>query len=231
MAEANLARLPLAAIGCPDHRPHGKDISGLGMDSNVVGRYYTGPTGTPPLIQRIVVRDLTDETEGNAVGVGMADVVLRRLVERMDATKTYINCITAKTPEGARIAMTVDSDREAIDIAVSCCSRWTTPRRGSSGSSIRSTSSGSWRPRRSSRSSSRAGPARSSASRGRSSSTGTGLLSTRSRPESIPAAAPTRVESPPSSGRPAGAPRSSSCRDSCSWPTTRSRSPWCRTSR
>ena len=45
------------------------------MDSNVVGRYYTGPTGRPPLIQRIVVRDLTDETEGNAVGIGMADVV------------------------------------------------------------------------------------------------------------------------------------------------------------
>ena len=59
----------------------GKDISGLGMDSNVVGRYYTGPTGVPPAIQRIVVRDLTDETEGNAVGIGMADVVVRRAVD------------------------------------------------------------------------------------------------------------------------------------------------------
>ena len=86
----------------------GKDISGLGMDSNVVGRYYSGPTGRGPSIQRIYLRDLTDETEGNAVGIGMADVVHARAVARMDATKTYMNCITAKTPEGARIAMTAD---------------------------------------------------------------------------------------------------------------------------
>jgi hypothetical protein len=120
-AEANLARLPLAELDVLVIDRIGKDISGLGMDSNVVGRYYTGPTGTPPLIQRIVVRDLTDETEGNAVGVGMADVALRRLVDRMDPMKTYINCITAKTPEGARVALTVDNDRDAVDVAVSCC--------------------------------------------------------------------------------------------------------------
>jgi len=103
----------------------GKDISGLGMDSNVVGRYYTGPTGSGPAIQRIVVRDLTDETEGNAVGIGMADVVLRRAVERIDHRKTYMNCITAKTPEGARIALTVDTDREALAVALACCLRVT----------------------------------------------------------------------------------------------------------
>ncbi len=91
------------------------------MDSNVVGRYYTGPTGAGPSIQRIVVRDLTAETEGNAVGIGMADVVLRRAVEKMDAHKTYMNCITAKTPEGARVALTVDTDREALSVAIACC--------------------------------------------------------------------------------------------------------------
>jgi hypothetical protein len=51
----------------------------------------------------------------------MADVILRRVADRMDRTKTYMNCITAKTPEGARIAMMVDSDREALDIAIACC--------------------------------------------------------------------------------------------------------------
>ena len=51
----------------------------------------------------------------------MADVVLRRVAERMDRVKTYMNCITAKTPEGARIAMMVDTDREALDIAIACC--------------------------------------------------------------------------------------------------------------
>jgi len=120
-ADGYLARLPLRMLDVLILDRIGKDVSGLGMDSNVVGRYYTGPTGRDPLIQRIIVRDLTDATEGNAVGIGMADVVLRRAAERMDAAKTYMNCITAKTPEGARIALTVDTDREALDAAIACC--------------------------------------------------------------------------------------------------------------
>ena len=123
LARDAMARLPLAAIDVLVLDRIGKDISGLGMDSNVVGRYYTGSTGIPPAIQRIVVRDLTEETEGNAVGIGMADVVLRRAVERMDAPRTYVNCITAKTPEGARVALTVDTDREALAVALACCLR------------------------------------------------------------------------------------------------------------
>ncbi len=122
-ADGFLARLPFAELDVLVIDRIGKDISGLGMDSNVVGRYYTGPTGRPPSIQRIVVRDLTDATEGNAVGIGMADVVLRRAADRMDRVKTYMNCITAKTPEGARIALTVDTDREALDVAIACCLR------------------------------------------------------------------------------------------------------------
>ncbi len=127
LAREAMARLPLAAIDVLVLDFIGKDISGLGMDSNVVGRYYTGPTGVPPAIQRIVVRDLTPETEGNAVGIGMADVVLRRAVGRMDARKTYVNCITAKTPEGARVALTVDTDREALAVALACCLRVAPP--------------------------------------------------------------------------------------------------------
>jgi hypothetical protein len=120
-ADRYLARLPLTSLDVLILDRIGKDISGLGMDSNVVGRYYDGPTVHGPAIQRIVVRDLTDETEGNAVGIGLADVALRRAAERMDAAKTYMNCITAKTPEGARIALTVDTDREAVDVALACC--------------------------------------------------------------------------------------------------------------
>lgn len=125
LVEANgyLARLPLATFDVLILDQIGKDVSGLGMDSNVVGRYYTGPTGRPPAIQRIIVRDLTDETEGNAVGIGMADIALRRAVERMDVAKTYMNAVTAKTPEGARVPITVDTDRQALDLAIACCLR------------------------------------------------------------------------------------------------------------
>ena len=120
-ADALLSRLPFEALDVLVIDRIGKDISGLGMDSNVVGRYYTGSTGRPPYIQRIFVRDLTDGTDGNAVGIGMADVVHRRAVERMDAVATYMNCVTAKTPEGARIALTASSDRQGLDIALACC--------------------------------------------------------------------------------------------------------------
>ncbi len=121
MARERMARLPIGSIDVLILDYIGKDISGLGMDSNVVGRYYAGPTGAGPSVQRIVVRDLTGETEGNAVGIGMADVVLRRAVEKMDTHKTYMNCITAKTPEGARVALTVDTDRQGLSVAIACC--------------------------------------------------------------------------------------------------------------
>ena len=124
-ARARMARLPLAAIDVLVLDRIGKDISGLGMDSNVVGRYYTGPTGEAPLVQRIVVRGLTAETEGNAVGIGMADVALRAAVDAIDRHKTYMNCITAKTPEGARIPITVASDRDALAVALAACLRVT----------------------------------------------------------------------------------------------------------
>jgi hypothetical protein len=126
-ARERMARLPLDQIDVLVLDYIGKDISGLGMDSNVVGRYYDGPTGTGPAVQRIVIRDLTDETEGNAVGIGMADVTLRAAADRMDRQKTYMNCITAKTPEGARVALTVDSDREALAVAIACCLKVESP--------------------------------------------------------------------------------------------------------
>ena len=124
-ARAAMARIPLAEIDVLVLDAIGKDISGLGMDSNVVGRYYAGPTGEPPFVQRIVVRGLTPETEGNAVGIGMADVALRGAVEAIDRHKTYMNCITAKTPEGARIPLTVETDRDALAVAIAACLRVT----------------------------------------------------------------------------------------------------------
>ena len=120
-ADGYLARIPVPSLDVLVLDRIGKDVSGLGMDSNVVGRYYSGPTGRQPSIQRIVVRDLTDETDGNAVGIGLADVVLRTAVEKMDAAKTYMNSITAKTPEGSRVALTADTDRQALDVAIACC--------------------------------------------------------------------------------------------------------------
>jgi hypothetical protein len=106
----------------------GKDISGDGADPNVINRDVIGLIAQSemvfrPTIQRVIFRDLTEATEGNATGVGMADVVLRRLVDKIDRVATYMNLITAKGPQGARIPITVDTDREALYIALACCLR------------------------------------------------------------------------------------------------------------
>jgi len=99
----------------------GKNISGAGLDPNVIGRAvhgYTTELGRlgrrAPFIRRIVVRDLTPETEGNAIGLGLADVTTTRVVRALDARKTYLNALTSLTPSSAKIPIHFDTDREAI---------------------------------------------------------------------------------------------------------------------
>jgi hypothetical protein len=98
----------------------GKDISGEGLDPNVVGRDCCsyGARRERPRITRIFVRDLTEATEGSALGIGLADFALRRLVNKIDPQATYVNCLTSCCPEAARIPMTFDTDREALAAAL-----------------------------------------------------------------------------------------------------------------
>jgi hypothetical protein len=126
IARERIGRLPGAELDVLIVDEIGKDVSGDGADPNVINRDVVGVVdreglGFKPTIQRIIFRDLTPDTEGNATGVGMAEVVLRQLVEKIDPIKTYMNMITAKDPEGARIPMTMDSDRQALYIAIACC--------------------------------------------------------------------------------------------------------------
>ncbi len=67
------------------------------------------------------MRDLTPNSHGNACGIGLADFTTRRLVNKINFPETYINCITALRPEGAKIPMTFECDKDAIDAAISTC--------------------------------------------------------------------------------------------------------------
>jgi hypothetical protein len=99
----------------------GKDISGDGADPNVINRDVAGIidfTHARPVIQRAIVRGLTEDTEGNATGIGMFDFTLRRVVDAMDTIPTYMNMITAKSPQGAKVPITVENDRQALSLAV-----------------------------------------------------------------------------------------------------------------
>ncbi len=103
----------------------GKNISGAGMDPNVIGRgvqgYSASLVQSPsafPKVQRIVVCNLTPETHGNGIGIGMADFVTTRMVRALDHRSTYINALTAVTPQTAKIPIFFDTDKENIDLAL-----------------------------------------------------------------------------------------------------------------
>jgi hypothetical protein len=119
------ARLPFDFIHLLIVEEMGKNISGAGMDTKVIGRIMNIIEEPPkhPRILRIYVRDLHDDSYGNATGVGLADFVSRRLVNKVDPTATYINCLTGLSPESARIPMTFDTDREAVAAALGTIGR------------------------------------------------------------------------------------------------------------
>lgn len=96
----------------------GKNISGTGMDTNVIGRFMNIYTEEPnePKITRIFVRDLTNESDGNAIGVGLADYTTSRLVNSIDWKATYTNVITGLVVEKARIPVVCKTDKEAFDL-------------------------------------------------------------------------------------------------------------------
>ncbi|MBI5305784.1 MAG: DUF2088 domain-containing protein [Chloroflexi bacterium] len=93
----------------------GKDISGTGMDLNVIGMWRRTGGPVSPLINVIAVLDLTPNSHGNAIGVGHSDLISQRLRDKMDIAATYTNCLTAHNLAGAKIPITLPTDREVIE--------------------------------------------------------------------------------------------------------------------
>ncbi len=122
IAKERLARLPqIPELDVLIVDKIGKDISGDGADPNVINRDVAGVidfTSAVPKVQRYIVRSLTQDTDGNATGIGMFDFTLQRLVDGIDPIPTYMNMITAKSPQGARIPITVETDRQALQLAI-----------------------------------------------------------------------------------------------------------------
>jgi len=92
----------------------GKNISGGGLDPNIIGRKK--PAGIK--IRYIVVRDLTPESHGNAAGIGFADIITERLFKKIDFNATYTNCLTARDIESAKIPLVLKNDEMAIKTAL-----------------------------------------------------------------------------------------------------------------
>jgi hypothetical protein len=121
-AKTWMARLPFDRVDLLIVDEMGKDISGSGMDTNVIGRHTTffEPRFETPRITFIVVCDLTPNTYGNATGIGNANFTTRRLADKVDWNATYLNCLTACAPDGARLPPVLDTARDAVAVALSC---------------------------------------------------------------------------------------------------------------
>ncbi|MBN2204938.1 MAG: DUF2088 domain-containing protein [Thermoleophilia bacterium] len=111
--------LPFDEIDCLVVDEMGKDISGAGLDTNVIGRMNSrcGDATDRPRIARLVVRDLTAASHGNAIGIGMADFTTARLLAAVDLDATAVNCITSMGPEDARLPIAFERDVEAVEAA------------------------------------------------------------------------------------------------------------------
>ncbi|MFI5400581.1 MAG: hypothetical protein ACHQZQ_05975, partial [SAR324 cluster bacterium] len=98
----------------------GKNVSGSGFDPNITGRNnrFVKEWQPTPRIQKIVVLGLTQETHGNATGVGLADVITMRLFKEMDVGSTYANVIASAYLDGAGIPIVMNTEHDAIALAV-----------------------------------------------------------------------------------------------------------------
>jgi hypothetical protein len=113
-----MPRIPIRSLDLLIVDEIGKDISGSGMDTKVVNRGINGeynPWDTAPHIERIYVRGLSKLTYGNAVGMGLADIVHDRLRSEIDWHSTHINALSAAGPASARLPVHFHTDRECLE--------------------------------------------------------------------------------------------------------------------
>ena len=124
-ARGLMGRLPFDQIDLLVVGELGKNYSGAGMDPNVIGRLFveTQPDFDRPVVTRLVVLDVSDESHGNIVGVGFADLTTDRLVSRMDQQSFRINTLTSCCLQRSRIPLTLPTDREAIQAGLETCWR------------------------------------------------------------------------------------------------------------
>lgn len=122
LAEKWMARLPFERLDVLIVNQIGKNISGTGMDTNVVGRKKNenAPAeGDSPKIKKIVVLGLTDETHGNATGIGVADYTTQKVLDQMDYHATRVNCVTSGRTAVGMIPIHYPTDQQSIDASLS----------------------------------------------------------------------------------------------------------------
>lgn len=120
-AKANMPRIYFDQIDVLVIDRIGKNISGDGMDPNITGRYPTPYASGGPEVSKMAVLDLTDETHGNANGMGTADFATRKLADKVNFKMTYANGLTSTVVGPTRMPTILDNDRDAVKAAIKTC--------------------------------------------------------------------------------------------------------------
>jgi hypothetical protein len=117
-----MPRLPVSDMDILFVDELGKNFSGTGMDTNVVGRFRILGVEEPesPEAKYLIVSDVSEASHGNALGVGLADFTTQRLFEKIDYEAMNQNVLTSTFPERAKIPMVLANDREALEAAIRC---------------------------------------------------------------------------------------------------------------
>ena len=118
LAKSLMPRIPFSTLDVLVVDEIGKNISGSGMDTKVIGRGMPFASGEAPEIRVIYARDLTEESAGNGLGAGLADIIHERLYRKIDFAKTHVNGRTSLHPIVAGLPMWLASDRDAIEFAL-----------------------------------------------------------------------------------------------------------------
>ncbi len=120
LAWENMPALPVDKIDILVVDQMGKDVSGSGMDTNVIGRMNIDgePEPEKPHIKVIIVRNLTDESHGNATGMGLADIITENFYRKIDFPSTYENILTSTFLERGKLPLIAKNDRQALEWAL-----------------------------------------------------------------------------------------------------------------
>lgn len=122
-ARKNMPRLPVHELDVLIVDELGKNVSGSGMDTNIIGRIRISGEADPPTprIRSILVNDITEESHGNATGLGLADVITRRFYNKIDFPVTYRNIITSAFLERGKCPVVAENAREGFAMALRAC--------------------------------------------------------------------------------------------------------------
>ena len=113
--------IPLEEIDVLIVNKIGKEISGTGMDTNIVGRFHTKAAYGGPNTIKLGVCDLTNKSEGNANGMGIADFITKKMYKKIDFQSTYMNTLTSTEPASSRMPMVLENDELMIKACIKLC--------------------------------------------------------------------------------------------------------------